>query len=41
MDVLETELAGLNGDATLLKSVKDADEVLEQLCKARDLIAAG
>jgi E3 ubiquitin-protein transferase RMND5 len=41
MDILETELARLQRDATLSQSVEDVDKILEQLCRARDSIAAG
>jgi E3 ubiquitin-protein transferase RMND5 len=41
MDVLETELARLQKEATLSQSVEDVDKILEQLCRARDSIAAG
>jgi hypothetical protein len=41
MDVLETELARLHGEATLSQSIEDVDKILEQLCRARDSIAAG
>jgi len=41
MDVLETELTRLHGEATLSQSIEDVDEILEQLCRARDSITAG
>jgi hypothetical protein len=41
MDALETELIRLQRDATLFQSVEDVDKILEQLCRARDSIAAG
>jgi hypothetical protein len=41
MDVLEAELARLQREATLSQSVEDVDKILEQLCMARDSIAAG
>jgi hypothetical protein len=41
MDVLEKELVRLQREATLLQSVEDVDKILEQLCRARDSIAAG
>jgi len=41
MDVLETELARLQREATLSQSVEDVDKILEQLFRARDSIAAG
>jgi hypothetical protein len=41
MDVLETELARLQRDATLSQTVEDVEKILEQLCRARDSIAAG
>lgn len=41
MDVLETELARLRRDATLSQSIEDVDKILEQLCGARESIAAG
>lgn len=41
MDVLETELTRLQREATLSQSVEDVDKILEQLCRARDSIAAG
>ncbi|KAI9744451.1 MAG: hypothetical protein M1818_001980 [Claussenomyces sp. TS43310] len=40
MDVLELELSRLRRDATLSRSIDDVDKILQQLCKARDSIAA-
>jgi hypothetical protein len=41
MDVLEAELGRLHREATLSKSVEDVNKILEQLCNARESIAAG
>jgi hypothetical protein len=41
MDALQLELARLQKDASLSQSIEDVDKVLEQLCNAREAIAAG
>ncbi|KFX98171.1 hypothetical protein V495_03898 [Pseudogymnoascus sp. VKM F-4514 (FW-929)] len=40
MDALQLELARLQKDASLSQSIEDVDKVLEQLCNAREAIAA-
>lgn len=41
MDVLEADLRRLQREITLSQSVEDVDKILEELCRARDIIAAG
>ncbi|KAL3423453.1 hypothetical protein PVAG01_05200 [Phlyctema vagabunda] len=40
MDILQTDLARLRRDATLGQSIEDVDKIIEQLCQARETIAA-
>ncbi|KFY92657.1 hypothetical protein V500_04084 [Pseudogymnoascus sp. VKM F-4518 (FW-2643)] len=40
MEALQLELARLQKDASLSQSIEDVDKVLEQLCNAREAIAA-